>query len=151
MNRSTGELREKARKDNNTKDAAVITEPINDTELYERASTIIKEQRCRAGSFANREITLMFWKLGRLINSAVLGNERAEYGKRIVSALSAQLSADYGNGFSKQDLYRMMLFAEQFTDNKIVSEPARKLSWSHFGELFSSQRSAEADRPLLRI
>ena len=45
--------------------------------------------------------------------------------------------ADHGSGFSKQNLYRMMLFAEQFPDNGIVSELAGKLSWSHFSEPLS--------------
>jgi hypothetical protein len=33
----------------------------------------------------------MFWKIGERINSALLDNQRAEYGKQIVSHAATQL------------------------------------------------------------
>lgn len=36
----------------------------------------------------NSEITLLYWKIGKRINEEVLGNERAEYGKQVVSMLA---------------------------------------------------------------
>ena len=40
------------------------------------------------GAYANREVTLMFWEVGRYINAALLGKERAKYGKKIFVMLS---------------------------------------------------------------
>jgi hypothetical protein len=34
---------------------------------------------------------LLYWKIGNMINKAVLQEKRAEYGKRIVLALATQL------------------------------------------------------------
>lgn len=39
----------------------------------------------------NSELTLMYWHIGELINKEVLHDQRAEYGKAIVSTLSTQL------------------------------------------------------------
>ena len=86
---------------------------------------------------ANSILTLLFWQIGNLINQNILQNKRAEYAKQIVSMVSTQLKAKYGNNFELRNLRRMIQFAEQFTDIQIVVPLARQLSWSHFlvGEL----------------
>ena len=46
----------------------------------------------------NVGLTLMYWHIGERINREVLGNERAEYGKRIVSAVSTRLQRHLHKG-----------------------------------------------------
>jgi len=84
---------------------------------------------------ANSVMTMLFWNIGKRINEDVLQNKRADYGKRIVSTVSTQLTAKYGKNFAPRNLRRMMQFAEQFSDLEIVSPLATQLSWSHFVEL----------------
>ena len=85
---------------------------------------------------ANYELTMMYWHIGERINRDVLGNERAEYGKQIVSQVATQLQAEYGEkGFEPRNIRRMMQFAQEFSDLEIVSQIATKLSWSHFVEV----------------
>ena len=48
----------------------------------------------------NSELTLMYWHIGERINKEVLHDQRAEYGKAIVSTLSAQLMELYGKDFN---------------------------------------------------
>lgn len=62
----------------------------------------------------------------------MLHNKRAEYGKQIVPALSAELKNKYGRNFEEKNLRRMMQFADQFRDRGIVVTLSRQLSWSHF-------------------
>ena len=52
---------------------------------------IIEAARQRVAINVNRELTLMYWSIGERINKEVLQNQRAEYGKAIVSTLSTQL------------------------------------------------------------
>jgi predicted nuclease of restriction endonuclease-like (RecB) superfamily len=77
----------------------------------------------------------MFWEIGRYINSAVLGMERAEYGKKIVSALCTQLQQKYGKEYYERNVRRMMQFAVQFPDFEIVSSLSTQLSWTHIRQL----------------
>jgi len=99
--------------------------------------TLINEARKKVALIVNTEITLLYWHIGKRINEEVLGNQRAEYGKQIVSTVSTQLTKEYGRGFELRNLRRMMQFAELFPDFQIVAPRARQLSWSHFIELLS--------------
>ncbi len=94
---------------------------------------IIDAARSRVAYTANYELTMMYWHIGERINREVLGNQRAEYGKQIVSTVVTQLQETYGGkGFDERTIRRMMQFAQVFPDFQIVSTLLSKLSWSHF-------------------
>lgn len=104
--------------------------------LLQDLRRIIEQARCRVATTANSELTMMYWHVGERINREVLGNQRADYGKQIVSAVSTQLQAEYGkNGLEPRSIWRMMQFAQEFPDEKIVSAVSTKLSWSHIIEI----------------
>lgn len=97
---------------------------------------IIDAARTRVASTANAELTMMYWHIGERINRDVLANQRAEYGKQIVSTVAQQLQAVYGTkGFDEKSIRRMMQFSAMIPDEKIVAPLARQLSWSHFLEV----------------
>jgi predicted nuclease of restriction endonuclease-like (RecB) superfamily len=130
----------------NKKEKQLVTQDttdINSSSLFERVSEIIENRKARAGAYANREVTLMYWEVGRYVRSAVLEGERAEYGKRIVAELASQLVTKYGKTFDVHNLRRMMKFADKFDDFEIVTELASQLTWSHFIEILPL-KSAEA-------
>jgi hypothetical protein len=77
---------------------------IDEVVLFENVTAIIENRKARAGAYANREVTLMYWEVGHYINSVVLDGERAEYGKRIVATLSTQLVKQYGKVFVARNL-----------------------------------------------
>ena len=102
-------------------------------ELINDLRQIIDSARSRVAATANYELTAMYWHIGNRINSEVLGNERAEYGKQIVAQVARQLQDEYGTkGFEERTVRRMMKFAQLFPDFQIVSPLVSKLSWSHF-------------------
>lgn len=101
--------------------------------LMQDLRQIIEYARGQVAATANYELTMMYWHIGERINREVLGNKRAEYGKQIVSAVSAQLQKEFGNkGFEERNIRRMMQFAQTFPDFQIVSPLVSKLSWTHF-------------------
>ncbi|MGL4208420.1 MAG: DUF1016 N-terminal domain-containing protein, partial [Candidatus Adiutrix sp.] len=100
--------------------------------LFSEVSTLIEQARSTVVAQANCALTLLFWKIGRRINEEVVQSKRASYGKQIVATLSRQLTAKYGRNFEEKNLRRMLQFAEQFQDDKIVVTLSRQLSWSHF-------------------
>lgn len=92
---------------------------------------LIDEARERAAVAVNAELTLLYWHVGRRIRTEVLKGQRAEYGKQIVATLARQLTAEYGKGWSEQQLRHCLRAAETFTDETILSTVRRELSWSH--------------------
>ena len=110
-------------------------------DLFVDISAIIENRKGRAAATVNSEMTLMFWEIGHYINFVLLGNERATYGKQIVSTLSKQLEESYGKSFTLQNLRRMMRFAQKMTDKEIVSIVSKQLTWSHVVELVPLENS----------
>lgn len=100
--------------------------------LVDRVSALIEQTRGFAARQANASLTLMNWRIGRMIDVAVLDQERAGYGLEIVATLSQQLSERFGRGFDRTNLTRMVRFAQKFPDVETVATLSQQLSWSHF-------------------
>ncbi len=106
-------------------------------ELISDLRQIIDEARSHVAATANYELTMMYWHIGERINRDILGNKRATYGEQIVTQVATQLQAIYGSrGFEVRNIRRMIQFASIFPEEKMVSQIATKLSWSHFIEVF---------------
>ena len=101
--------------------------------LFSDIGQIIETARGRVALTANAELTLMYWHIGNRINTDVLQNQRAEYGKQVVATLAQQLQERFQTKqFSLRSLRRMMQFAEEFPDLEIVTPLVTQLSWTHF-------------------
>ena len=90
---------------------------VSSQDLIHDLRQIIEQARGHVAATANYELTMMYWHIGERINREILGNQRAEYGKK---------------GFEERTIRRMMQFAQMFPDIQIVSTVLSKLSWSHF-------------------
>jgi hypothetical protein len=97
--------------------------------------TLIDEARAQVARTVNSAMVALYWQIGKRIREDVLHEKRAEYGEEIVAALSRQLEAEYGRGFSHSSLTRMMKLAEFFPDERIVASLMQQLSWTHFLQL----------------
>lgn len=104
----------------------------NSNLLIEELRQLINETRGRVALTVNAELTMLYWHVGSRLRTEVLQNERAEYGEQIVSTVSRQLTEEYGKGFDKPNLSRMIKFSELFPDEQIVVTVSQQLSWSHF-------------------
>ena len=110
-----------------------ISSAMQTKSLIQDLHQIIEQARNHVAGTANYALTMMYWHIGERINRDVLGNQRAEYGKQIVSQVATQLQSEYGKkGFEERTIRRMMQFAQMFPDIQIVSPLVSKLSWSHF-------------------
>lgn len=103
--------------------------------LLKELRSLIDETRSRVATVVNYETVRLNWRLGERIWREILGEERAEYGKQIVDALSRQLAAEYGRGFVRANLFHMIRFAQTFPDKEIVYALSRQLSWTHLRTL----------------
>jgi hypothetical protein len=102
------------------------------SELLGEIRGFIEQARARAAQAVNATLVLLCWGIGHRIRRDLLRNKRAGYGEKIVQTLSAQLTLDYGRGYSRRNLFNMIRFAEMFPDRNVVQALSGQLGWSHF-------------------
>ena len=77
------------------------------------------------------EMVQLYWKIGRRVHQDILHEKRAEYSQKIIENLAKQLTTNYGRGYSRPNLFRMIRFAEVYPAWEIVQNICVNLSWSH--------------------
>ena len=97
--------------------------------VYKDVKNTLEEARSKAYSAVNFYMVQAYWQIGKTINEAQDGNERAEYGKELLNELSKKLTNDYGKGFDKSNLSRMRKFNSLFNN---VDALRQELSWTHY-------------------
>lgn len=109
-----------------------MSKEIENTALLGTIKQLIEQSRQQVAVAVNATMSLLYWQIGKKINEEIDGKNHSEvYGKQIVSTLRRQLVAEYGTAFSEKNLRRMMQFAAEFPDEKIVVSLIRQLSWTH--------------------
>ena len=96
---------------------------------------LIESARGRVAVGINSEMVMLYWDIGSRIKREILLDQRAEYGKQVIDALSIWLTERFGTGFSRANLFHMVRFAEVFSGREIVYALSRQLSWTHFRTL----------------
>ena len=126
---------------NKEKPALVKTDEV----LFDEIRSLIEQTRARVASTVNSALVLMNWHIGKRINDEILQNKRAEYGNEIVVTLSRQLTAEYGKGFTRANLFRMVQLAEIYPEIEIVASLTRQLTWTHIVEILPIKDQLKRD------
>lgn len=93
---------------------------------------ILEQARSKARSAVNTAMVEAYWLIGqRIVQEEQQGQHKAQYGTRLMEALSIALTADFGRGFSYANLYNFRQFYRVFPDQQILYTLCRELSWSH--------------------
>ena len=100
-------------------------------ELMDRVVTIIDQARTNVLRAVNSNMVIAYWLIGREIVQALQGGEeRADYGSRLLAELSESLKRRYGRGFSATNLKYFRLFFQAYANRspEIRHEPRDELS-----------------------
>ncbi|MCD7957190.1 MAG: PDDEXK nuclease domain-containing protein [Lachnospiraceae bacterium] len=100
-----------------------------DTRFYNHIKEILESARNQVYSVANSAMVHAYWNIGKSIVEQQGDEERAEYGKRLISELSAQLTRDFGKGFTPTNLKYMRQFYLTFPNGHALRD---ELSWTHY-------------------
>ena len=104
-------------------------------ELLADARTIIDGARQYAYSAVNVALVQRNWLLGKRIREEILkGEGRAEYGAEIIVRLAKELTAEYGDGFTKTNLYSFTEFHKAVPEifHAASGKFDIRLSWTHY-------------------
>ena len=133
-------LRSKSKRSEKMDNAGISAAGLDN--IFQRASSIVEKARSDAYSYINETLVRRNWELGKMIAEEELnGEDRAKYGASVIKELSKRLTASYGKGFTKRNLYNFMSFYKMYSslysrDNGIVqsliAQSAPILSWTHY-------------------
>jgi predicted nuclease of restriction endonuclease-like (RecB) superfamily len=85
--------------------------------LFDRIAAILEQAQASVVRSVNNEMVLAYWHIGReIVNLVQGGDERAEYGKGLISEVSARLMKRYGKGFSGTSLRYFRAFYQVYAD-----------------------------------
>jgi len=95
-------------------------------QLYQRIRQILESARANVARSVNTTQVVANWLVGReIVEEEQRGKRRARYGERVLEDLSARLTADYGNGYSVDNLEAFRQFYLEYP--RLISEtPSRK-------------------------
>ena len=94
-------------------------------ELFGRVATILDQARGNVVRAVNTQMVLAYWLIGReIVMDLQGGDERADYGRKVVENLSERLTDRYGKGFSSQTLWKFRLFYQAYSDRFPILSPA---------------------------
>lgn len=105
--------------------------------LLKDIQQLIESAKQRVSREYNLTHVILNWHIGKRINHEILKDERAEYGRQLISKLASNLQVQYGQGYDKTSLSRMIKFAKLYPDQKIVASLSQQLSWSHVIKLIT--------------
>ena len=100
--------------------------------------TIIEQGRKQAYAATGQIAIMTYWNIGRrIVEEEQQGASRAAYGQKLIPALAARLSAEYGTGYGKRNLAYYRKFYLEFKDIEILHTRVQNLTWSHVRRLLS--------------
>jgi hypothetical protein len=105
-----------------------------DNQLFKKIAELVELSRRKVIATVNLTMVHTYFEIGKMIvEEQQQGKERAKYGQHILKDLSEKLTAQFGKGFSEQNLRNMrQFFLTYSTDNP---SSIRQTASSELGEL----------------
>ena len=102
---------------------------VMEQQFYEQIKRILSEARNKVYQTANFAMVEAYWNIGKSIVEQQDGEEKAEYGVRLIAELSKQMTTDFGKGFTVANLKNMRQFYLTFPKSYALRS---ELSWTHY-------------------
>lgn len=106
--------------------------------LYDDIRQIVADARNQVYKAANFAMVQAYWQIGkRIVEDEQQGEQRAEYGKEVISTLSKQLTEEFGKGFNSTNISYMRQFYNTFKNFHALRG---ELSWTHYRLLLKVEK-----------
>jgi len=103
--------------------------------LINQIGDCLSRGRVQSMQQVNTILIETYWQIGRyIVEFEQRGQDRAEYGSKLLNQLSKDLKAHHGKGFGRSNLQYMRLLYLIYPNCQTLSG---KLSWSHYIELLA--------------
>ena len=109
---------------------------------------IIESSQKSAYQAVNTLLVQRNWLIGyRIAEEELGGEERSEYGLKIIKKISKELTQLYGKGYDRSNLYHCLKFYKTFPQivDTVCRQSGNLLSWSHYRALLQVEDKAARD------
>ena len=109
---------------------------------------IIESAQETAYKAVNTALIQRNWLIGyRIAEEELQGDERSEYGVKIIKGLSKELTKLYGKGYDRSNLYHCLRFYKTFPGivDTLCRQSGSVLSWSHYRVLLQVEDKKARD------
>ncbi len=89
--------------------------------LLEDVSQLITAAKSQVAREFNHTQILLNWHIGARVQREILQSARAEYGKTVVAELAFKLQKQFGQGYDRTALNRMIKFSRLFNKDTAVN------------------------------
>ena len=102
-----------------------LNKPRVENELFDRVVAILEQARTNVTRSVNSNMVMAYWLIGReIVEEIQKGEERAEYGKKILQELSIKLTDKYKKGFSETSLQYFRKFYHVYAERVAIPRHA---------------------------
>lgn len=109
---------------------------IENMEIVKNVIDLLENARKKVVVAVNQTMILTYFEIGRMIvEEEQKGENREEYGKKILKILSKKLTEKYKKGFSLTNLKQIRSFYLVYSEKGQTVSDQFKLSWSHYVKL----------------
>ena len=109
---------------------------IENMEIVKNVIDLLENARKKVVMAVNQTMVLTYFEIGRMIvEEEEKGENRAEYGKKILKILSKKLTEKYKKGFSLTNLKQIRSFYLVYSEKGQTVSDQFKLSWLHYVKL----------------
>jgi len=109
-------------------------------DFYDAVSGVLRTARAKAYRAINSTMVEAYWNVGRMIvEEEQRGQERAEYGTRLLQNLAIRLSTEFGRGYGENNLRNFrqlyLTFPAPEEAGEIRYALRSELTWTHYRDL----------------
>lgn len=106
----------------------LLTVPMGYLDICSGIVELLNSARQTAARNVNALMTASYWEIGRrIVEAEQKGKRRASYGEQLIERISADLTQQFGRGFSRPNLQQMRQFYTEWHPDKIRQTASSEL------------------------
>lgn len=114
-----------------TTDKEIITENLQGyKQLLGEIKEKVKSSQLKAAVAVNKELIQLYWEIG---TSLIKKQDNEGWGAKTIEKLANDLRSEFPSmkGFSRRNVYYMVLFAREYPELEIVQQLVAQIPWGH--------------------
>ncbi|MCP5506415.1 MAG: DUF1016 domain-containing protein [Chlamydiales bacterium] len=127
-----------------TTNKEIITENLRGyKQLLGEIKEKVKSSQLKAAVAVNKELIQLYWEIG---TSLIKKQDNEGWGAKTIEKLANDLRSEFPNmkGFSRRNVYYMVLFAREYPEIEIVQQLVAQIPWGHNTLLLDKVKDRES-------